>query len=100
MFPNEHISVHHRETSSQLRDARRQHRSGIEDYPGELEFEEESLLGRADSSKRQSFPRGRHIAHLIHKHFRETGTNESILDVADLMSVTRGGDNVQGFDTK
>ena len=37
---------------------------------------------------------------MIYEHFRVTGTNESILDFSDLVSVTLRGDDVQGFDTK
>ena len=35
---------------------------------------------------------------MICEHFRGTGTNESILDFSDLMSVTLRADDVQGFD--
>ena len=46
------------------------------------------------------FLRGRQVAHMISEHVRVTGTNESILEFSDLMSVTLRGDDVQGFDSK
>ena len=37
---------------------------------------------------------------MIYEHFRITGTNETILEFSDLMNVTLGEDDVQGFDTE
>ena len=37
---------------------------------------------------------------MIFEYFRITGTNESILEFSDVMSMTLRGDDVQGIDTK
>ena len=37
---------------------------------------------------------------MIYEHFRSTGTNASILEFGDLMSMTLREDDVQGIDTE
>ena len=54
----------------------------------------------SSKKKNNRFLRGRQIAYMIYEHFRVTGTNESILDFCDLMSVTLREDDVPGFDIK
>ena len=46
------------------------------------------------------FLRVRQIAFMIYDYFRVTGTHCTVLDCADLFSVTLHDDNVQEFDTK
>ena len=37
---------------------------------------------------------------MIHDYFRVTGAHDTVLDHADLFSVTLGNDDVQEFDTR
>ena len=46
------------------------------------------------------FVRGRQIAFMIHEYFRVTGAHDTVLDYADLFSITLRNDDVQEFDTK
>ena len=46
------------------------------------------------------FLRGRQIAFMIYDHIRVTGAHDTILDHADLFSVTLHDDNVQEFDAR
>ena len=44
--------------------------------------------------------RGRQIAFMIYDNFRVTGAHDTVLDYADLFSVTLHDDNIQEFDTR
>ena len=44
--------------------------------------------------------RGRQIACMIYDYFRVTGAHDTVLDYADLFSITLRIDNVQEFDTR
>ena len=44
--------------------------------------------------------RGRQIAFMIDDYFRVTGAHDTVLDYADLSSITLRNDNVQDFDTR
>ena len=46
------------------------------------------------------FLRGRQIAFMIFDYFRGTGAHDTVLDFADLFSVTLRDDNIQEFDTR
>ena len=51
------------------------------------------------AQKEDRFIRGRHIAYTIYDFFRVTGAHDTVLDYADLFSITLRNDNVQEFDT-
>ena len=55
-------------------------------------------VGREDSKAR--FLRGTQIAFMIYDYFRVTGAHDTVLDYADLFSITLRNDNVQEFDTR
>ena len=50
--------------------------------------------------KEDRFLRGRQIAFMIYDYFRVTGAHDTVLDYADLFSVTHHDDNTQEFDTR
>ena len=52
------------------------------------------------AQKEDRFLRGRQIAFLIHNYFRVTGAYDTVLDYADLFSITLRNDDVQEFDTR
>ena len=57
-------------------------------------------LEEQKAQKEDQFPRGRQIAFMICDHFRDTGAHDTVLDYADLFSITLRDDNVQDFDTR
>ena len=46
------------------------------------------------------FLRGRQIAFMLYSYFRVSGAHDTVLEYADLFSVTLRDDNVQEFDTR
>ena len=50
--------------------------------------------------KEDRFLRGRHIAFMIYDNFRVIGTHDTVLDYADLFSVTLRDDKIREFDTR
>ena len=52
------------------------------------------------AQKEERFLRGRQIAFMIYDYFRVTGAHDTVLDYADLLSVTLHDDNIQEFDTR
>ena len=50
--------------------------------------------------RRTGFLRGRQIAFMIYDFFRVTAAHCTVVDHADLFSVTLGDDNVQEFDSR
>ena len=52
------------------------------------------------AQKEDRFLRGRQIASMIYDYFRVTGAHDTVLDYADLFSVTLHDDNIQEFDTR
>ena len=46
------------------------------------------------------FLRGRQIAFRIYEYFRVTGAHDTVLDYADLLTLTLSNDDVQEFDTR
>ena len=57
-------------------------------------------LEKQEAQKEDRFLRGRQIAVMIFDYFRVTGAHDTVLDFADLFSVTLRDDNVQEFDTR
>ena len=57
-------------------------------------------LEEQQAQKEDRFLRGRQIAFMISDYFRITGAHGTVLDEADLFSVTLHDDNIQEFDTR
>ena len=53
-----------------------------------------------ESQKEDRFLRGRQIAFMIYDYFRVTGGHHTVLDCADLFSITLRDDNIQEFETR
>ena len=63
-------------------------------------FKKKVSLEEQTAQKEDRFLRRRQIAFMIDDDFRVTGAHDTVLDNADLFSVTRRDDNVQEFDTR
>ena len=63
-------------------------------------FKKKVSLEEKKAQKEGRFPRGRQIAFMIYDSFRVTGAHDTILDCADLFSVSLHDDNIQEFDTR
>ena len=63
-------------------------------------FKKKVSLEEQKAQKKDRFLRGRQIAFMIYDYFRVTGAHDTVLDYADLFSVTLRDDNVQEFDTR
>ena len=63
-------------------------------------FKKKVSLEEQKAPKEDRFLRGRQIAFMIYDYFRVTGAHDTVLDYADLFSVTLRDDNVQEFDTR
>ena len=64
------------------------------------QFKKKVSLEEQKAQKEDQFPRGRQIASMIYDYFRVTGAHNTVLDYADLFSVTLHDDNIQEFDTR
>ena len=64
------------------------------------QFKKKVSLEEQKAEKEDRFPRGRQIAFMIHDYFRETGAHDTVIDYADLLSVTLREDNTQEFGTR
>ena len=63
-------------------------------------FKKKVSLEEQRAQKEDRLLRGRQIAFMIYDYFRVTGAHDTVLDCADLFSVTFCDDNIQEFDTK
>ena len=63
-------------------------------------FKKKVSLEEQKAQKEDRFLRGRQIAFMIYDYFRVTGAHDTVLDYADLFSITLRNDNVQDFDTR
>ena len=52
------------------------------------------------AQKEDRFLRGRQIAYMIYGYFRVSGAHDTVVDYADLFSITLRNENVQDFDTR
>ena len=57
-------------------------------------------LEEQKAQKEDRFLRGRQIAYMIYDNFQVTGAHQTVLDYADLFSITLRDDDVQDFDTR
>ena len=64
------------------------------------QFKKKVSLEEQKSQKEDRFLRGRQIAFMIFDYFRVTGAQDTVLDYADLFSVTLRDDNIQELDTR
>ena len=64
------------------------------------QFKKKVSLEEQKAQKEVRFLRGRQIAFMIYDFFRVTGAHDTVLDYADLFSVTLHDDNIQEFDTR
>ena len=64
------------------------------------QFKKKVSLEEHKAQKEDLFPRGCQIAFMIYDNFRMTGAHDTVLDYADLFSVTLHDDNIQDFDTR
>ena len=63
-------------------------------------FKKKVSLEEQKAQKEDRFLRGRQIAFMIYDYFRVTGAHDTVLDYANLCSVTLHDDNIQEFDTR
>ena len=63
-------------------------------------FKKKVSIEEHKAQKEDGFLRRRQIAFMIYDYFRATGAHDTVLDYADLFSVTLRCDNVQEFDTR
>ena len=63
-------------------------------------FKKKVSLEEQKAQKEDWFHRGRQIAFMSYDYFRVTGAHDTVLDHADLFSVTLRDDNIQEFDTR
>ena len=63
-------------------------------------FKKKVSLEEQKAHKEDRFLRGRQIAYMIHDYFRVTGAHDTVLDCADLFSISHRNDDVQDFDTR
>ena len=64
------------------------------------QFKNKVSLEEQKAQKEDHFLRGRQIAFMIYDYFRVTGAHDTVLDYADLFSVTLHDDNIQELDTR
>ena len=64
------------------------------------QFKQKVSLEEQKAQKEDRFLRGRQIAFMIYDYFRVTGSHDTVLDNADLFSITLRDDNVHEFDTR
>ena len=62
-------------------------------------FKKKVSLEEEKAQKEGRFLRGRQIAYMIYDYFRVTGAHDTVLDYADLFTITFRNDDVQEFDT-
>ena len=63
-------------------------------------FKRKVSLEEQKAQKEDRFFRGRQIAYMMYDYFRATGVHDTVLDYADLFTITLRNDNVQEFDTR
>ena len=74
--------------------------TALKDILTNSNFRKKSHLVEQTAQKTDRLLRGRQIAHMIHEHFRITGTSISVLDFSELSNITLRGEDVQEFDTQ
>ena len=88
------LGVRHAVTS------RRQQNAPLRDHDKSVSCKKKVSLEEPKAQKEHQFLRRRQIAFMICDYFRVTGAHDTVLDYADLFSVTLHDDNFQEFDTR
>ena len=63
-------------------------------------FKKKVSLEEQKAQKEDWFLRGRQIAYMIYNYFWATGAHDTVLDYADLFTITHRNNDVQEFDTR
>ena len=63
-------------------------------------FKKTVSLEEQKAQKEDRFLRGKQIAFMIYDYFRVTSAHDTVLDYADLFSITLRNDNFQEFNTR
>ena len=63
-------------------------------------FKKKVSLEEQKAPKEDRFLRGRQIGHMIYDYIRVTGAHDTVLECADLLSISLRNDDVQDFDTR
>ena len=63
-------------------------------------FKRRVSLEEQKAHKEDRFLCGKHIAYLIYEYFRVTGTDDSVENYADLITISLRNDDIQEFDSK
>ena len=63
-------------------------------------FKKKVSLEKQKPQKEDRLLRGRQIPHMIYNYFRVTGARDTVLDYADLFTISLRHDIVQDFDTR
>ena len=63
-------------------------------------FKKKVSLEEQKAQKEDRFLRGRQIAYMIYDYVRVAGAHDTVLDYADLSTLTLRNDDVQEFDTR
>ena len=74
--------------------------SGLNKIIQNSQVKKKVSLEEQKAQKEDWFLQGTQIAFMIYDYFRVTGAHDTVLDYADLFSVTIRNDNVQEFDTR
>ena len=85
---------------SKLRDAGCENASALNKIIPNSHFKKKVRLEEQKAPKEDRFQRGRPIAFMIYDYFRVTGAHDTVVDYADLFSVTLRDDNVQELETR
>ena len=64
------------------------------------QFKKKISLEEQNAQKEDRFLRGRQIAHIIYDYFQVTGAHDTVLDHADVFSITLRNDDFHDFDTR
>ena len=64
------------------------------------QFKKKVSLEEQKAQKEDRFVRGRQIAYMIYDNFRVNGAHDTVLDYADLFTLTLRNDDVQELDTR
>ena len=62
-------------------------------------FKKKGQSEGTEAQKADRFLRGRQIAYMIYDYFRVVGAHDTVLDYADLFTITLRNDDVKEFDT-
>ena len=63
-------------------------------------FKNKVSLEEKEAHKEDRFLPGRQIAYMIYDYFLVTGAHDTVLDYADLFTITFRNDDLQEFDTR